>query len=104
MPGRRFALSVCLLVLGGLAGATARTPTTVTDLGTLGGGYSFAYGVNDHGEVVGDSELAAGDRARHAFLWRGGTMMIDLGALEGHSDSIAFDINNHGQVVGYSFD
>jgi uncharacterized membrane protein len=38
----------------------------ITDLGTLGGSESFAYGINDHGEVFGLSFLA-GDTAASAF-------------------------------------
>jgi probable HAF family extracellular repeat protein len=39
-----------------------------TDLGTLGGGSSSAYGINDSGWIVGDSETA--DFRSHAVLWR----------------------------------
>jgi probable HAF family extracellular repeat protein len=41
---------------------------SIKDLGTLpGGGYSYAWEINDHGQVVGDSTTASG-RA-HAQLW-----------------------------------
>jgi len=80
----------------------AQETFTIIDLGTLGGSVSFAYGVNDQGDAVGDSSLL-GDFSSHAFLWREGKM-IDLGTLtDAHDISIAFAINNSGQVVGQSF-
>jgi probable HAF family extracellular repeat protein len=71
---------------------------TVTDLGTLGGIFSIAKGINDHGRIVGSSTLASGEE--HAFLLRDGTM-TDLGTLGG-TYSLANQINNHGQAVGLS--
>ena len=43
------------------------------DLGTLGGTYSSALGVNDLGDVVGESKTS-GDQFTHAFLFRDKTM------------------------------
>jgi probable HAF family extracellular repeat protein len=43
------------------------------DLGTLGGSYSFAFDVNDHGQVVGSSTTAGdgtGEGAARAVLWQ----------------------------------
>ena len=69
----------------------------VMDIGTLGGSYSAAYGINDSGQVVGWSETAAG--AQHAFVWDEKVGMADLGTLGG-SASCAYAINNAGHVVG----
>ena len=73
---------------------------TVTDLGTLGGSASWAWDVNDAGQVVGRSNIR-GDGAFHAFLWENGTM-TDLGTLQGGQDSWAYGINSSGQVVGWT--
>lgn len=72
---------------------------TVIDLGTLGGRWSEAHGINDHGQVVGYSRTQS--ERKHAFLYSDGTMQ-DLGTLEGESSSYARGINNKGEVVGYS--
>jgi probable HAF family extracellular repeat protein len=70
----------------------------MTDLGTLGGKYSSAYGINETGQVVGDSYTAAG--MEHAFITGpNGMGMTDLGTLDGRS-SHANGINDAGQVVG----
>jgi probable HAF family extracellular repeat protein len=65
------------------------------DLGTLGGHHSAATGINNRGEVIGNSLTA--DGASHAFLWRDGHM-TDLGGPG--SVSMATDINERGEVVG----
>jgi probable HAF family extracellular repeat protein len=76
---------------------------TVTNLGSLGGVMSnAANGINNRGQVVGQSDLP-GDTATHAFFWQNG-VMTDLGTLPGDSNSIAFDINEKGQIVGISCD
>jgi len=49
---------------------------SIVHLGTFGGIWSVARGINDHGHVVGDSPLESG--LSQAFLWKNGTM-TDLG-------------------------
>ena len=79
------------------------------DLGTLPGGVaSKAYGINDKGQVVGQSLHPPipprQEPVSHAFLWTPGVGMQDLGTLSPDlTSSIAYDINNAGQVVGRGF-
>src|SRR5260370_37084392 len=72
---------------------------TIKDLGTLGGNRSFAFGINNRGQIVGESITASG--SGHAFLFENGAM-VDLGTLPGGSFSKASGINDRGQVVGSS--
>ncbi len=83
--------------LFGAATASAAVQFTVTDLGTLGGTFSIANGINAAGQVVGLT-ATAGDATQRAFLWQAGSLR-DLGTLGG-TDSGAAGINAAGQVVG----
>ena len=90
----RSALATAVLL--GHAGLALAADYTITDLGTLGGTSSYAYGINSLGAVVGAAETSSGDQ--HAFLYSNG-VMSDLGTLGG-SSSEARAINDQGQVVG----
>jgi probable HAF family extracellular repeat protein len=74
----------------------------MVDLGTLGGD-SSAYAVNESGQVVGYSYIAApgADVEYHGFSWTAHGGIVDLGTLGGVSTQ-AVAVNESGQVVGYS--
>jgi probable HAF family extracellular repeat protein len=52
--------------------AAAATGYTITDLGTLGGDWTRARGINAAGDVAGTSALSTA--GSHAFRWKGGLM------------------------------
>jgi uncharacterized membrane protein len=82
----------------------------IQDLGTLGGGDSNAYFINDRGQIAGASDVDAnfnpvtGSPTVHPFLWDGGKMR-DLIAdappgMFGGTYGITTWMNNRGQVTG----
>ena len=79
-------------------------PSGMTDLGTLGGPYAQAWGINNSGFVTGNSQIrgiANVPGATHAFLWERNAGMRDLGTLAGDFSYGTF-INEKNHVVGYS--
>src|SRR4051812_15059310 len=92
------ALALALLAIPVLA-----LYATVTDLGTAGALQSYAYGINDAGQVLGQLYFQA---TAHAYFWESGTM-TDLGTLGGsntssYASTFNKGINKFGQVVGHS--
>lgn len=73
---------------------------TLVDIGTFGGQVSEAFGINDHGKVVGTAETGTGFHDRNAYIWFRG-FKLDIGHLGG-GFAQAYDINNRNQVVGAS--
>jgi probable HAF family extracellular repeat protein len=70
----------------------------MSDLGTLGGGFSRAFAINPRSQVVGTGSTASGEQ--HAFIWDRG-VMTDLGTLgPNFTFGIALAINPRGDVVG----
>jgi probable HAF family extracellular repeat protein len=77
---------------------------TMQDLGTLGGLQSWAYAINDSGQVVGTS-LMSDDAGYAPFLYDRGTLynlhelIVNLPDIP-YPPYVARDINNFGQIVG----
>ncbi len=85
----------------GTMAATWNTQTnTYTALGTLGGGLSKGYAINNMGRVVGYSETTSGQW--HAFIWVPNQGMTNLGAETqfGSIQSYDWDISESNLVVG----
>jgi probable HAF family extracellular repeat protein len=74
---------------------------TMTDLGTLGGIFSWGTAINRAGDVAGYSTLSDSNGPYHAFLVHNGRM-ADLGSLAANGSSEADGINNFGEIVGWS--
>jgi probable HAF family extracellular repeat protein len=68
---------------------------------SIGGAFSSAFGVNNLGDVVGDTSLP-GSTFPHAFLLYNDGVAKDLGTLPGHTYSTAYAVNDLRQVVGGS--
>ncbi len=94
MKTRIFTALLVVLCLMSFSISPAKTQgeITIVDMGTLGGWESIPYGLNDLGQVVGESSA-------DAFLWGSETGMQDLSQLLGISGQAIY-INNLGQVVG----
>src|SRR5262245_62580889 len=86
MPPARTASSIA-------AAATAPTPPLDDPLATNG---TFAYGINDAGQIVGTYNTPTGT---HSFLYSGGVFTtIDDPVPNSHT--LAHGINNNSQIVG----
>lgn len=93
---KSFARLLCLAALGTALSGHAQTNFVLTDLGTLGGTASKAFGINSSGTVVGGS-ATSGNSPVYAFSYSGGTMtnLETTGTMsEGHA------INSDGVIVG----
>src|SRR6266478_4652234 len=93
------------------AHATLWRNDEILDLGTFGGSESYAWSVNDLGQVVGFASNTVPDQSAgnvfawgatqtHAFLWQNGRMQ-DLGTLGG-TFGYPNMINGRGQIAGFS--
>ncbi len=98
--------------------ATTWNHGQIKDLGTLGGSFSGAIGVNDRGQAAGFAGNTTPDpdgfstllfglgaiptTQWHAALWQRDGTIEDLGTLGGPA-SFAIYVNEHGQVAGLSY-
>ena len=71
------------------------------DLGTLGGANSRAFGINNSGEVVGLSNIAAGSTQSSIFLYRHGHMTSLVGPVDPTETFGDIKINSKGDVIGF---
>jgi probable HAF family extracellular repeat protein len=71
----------------------------MTSLGTLGGAYSYAQGINNVGQVVGYSDGLGPSSDYMPFLWSNGTMTQ---LSQPGNGGLALAINDSGLVVGFS--
>jgi len=88
---------------GGYSHAFLWKNGVMTDLGTLGGKYSYGYGVNNKDQVVGESWTeGVPNTYRRAFIWQDNSI-VELASFG--SDSMAYKINDESEAVGdaYSF-
>src|SRR5262249_1701998 len=80
------------------AAAAGMARYSITDLGTLGGSYSEAFGINASGQVVGDSGTPTS--SGHAFVYSGGQMSdLNLPGTLGTARAV----NASGQIAGYYY-
>jgi probable HAF family extracellular repeat protein len=95
--GRLFVGAVSMAILLVPEAGFAQDPIyTITDLGTLGGDRSTAFGINRTGHVVGSAQTL--DGSTHAFVYLK-TGLIDLGTFGGN-ESYAYRISDSDVIVG----
>ncbi len=103
---RRLIYAFVVVMTVALSQPTNAQKYAITDLGTLGGTESFAYAINDSGDIIGYARYQ-GDTTSGPFLWSNGKM-TDLNAYygpeQGFYAGIMGNINNLGQIVGNSSD
>lgn len=96
-------IAVLALLAAGVCspcGAAGGWSVQIQGIGTLGGGGSQAFAINEAGLVVGWS--AGEDRFWHAVAWEHGELRA-LPRLPGAYDSKALGVNESGQIIGHAY-
>jgi len=70
----------------------------INNIGSLGGGITYANDLNEAGQVAGTSINEQG--VENAFVWSAGGGMLDIRAEPGRGRSYGWAINNRGVVTG----
>lgn len=84
---------------GGINFAVLWNSGVITDLGTLGGVATYAYDINNVGQIVGWSQDSI-NRNILPFIWENGIMRELSLPYPLNSNSIAYGLNDSGIVVG----
>ena len=91
---RLMAVAIMSLLTLSVSAFTAPIGCEIIDLGTLNGRSTYAFAVNNLGQVAGQS-------GNYAYFWDSQQGMISLGTLSG-GVSKGYGINDEGQIVGNS--
>ena len=86
-----------IIAFGFAQPVSAQITIEITDCGTLGGGHSHAWVMNNLGHIAGQSTIY--DRVHGMFLWTPEDGMIELGTIDGYSGNV-YGINDLDQIVG----
>jgi len=77
------------------------------NIGSLGGSYTYTFGINDSGMVTGQSDISNtpdpvfGFPNFHGYVWQNG-VLTDFGSVFGDDFSIGEYMNSSGQIIGTS--
>jgi probable HAF family extracellular repeat protein len=78
-----------------------RSDGSMEDLGSLNDTWSFAFEINNRGQVFGSSNSGLGPLNSRAFVWSEGEGMTALDEPPGISFSTVLNSNNRGIAAGY---
>jgi probable HAF family extracellular repeat protein len=92
-----------LLAIFAVCNSAQAVEYEIYNLGSLtANGASWAYGINNSGQIVGRAQTSAGSIVACIFDYENTTNNTSLGVLTGYSNSYAYSINNAGTIVGWS--